>query len=128
MNIKLYIDEKIKYKYHTQSIQEFTKRLSRYCKLQLVTIRSVDDIPNKSYRFLINERGMSISSEAFSEKLKTLGVKGQSDLAFILLEDAEHNEHLSLTSMTMSTGLTVTALLEQIYRAYRIMRNEPYHK
>lgn len=130
MNINVYIDEKIKNKHQLDAIKEFDKRLSRYCKIKLKIIKAsdLDDISTRSYKIYIYDSGESLTSEAFSEKINHLGVTGKSDIAFILMKTDDYDEALSLSSMTLSTGMTVTVLYEQIYRAYRIMRNEPYHK
>jgi 23S rRNA (pseudouridine1915-N3)-methyltransferase len=130
MNIKVYIDEKIKNKHQLGAIKEFDKRLSRYCKIKLVTIKpsELDSISDKTHKIYVHESGESITSEGLSDKLNHLGVTGKSDVAFILMNTDTYEETMCLSSMTLSTGMTVTVLYEQIYRAYRIMRNEPYHK
>lgn len=130
MNIKVYVTTKVKNKHQLAAIKEYDKRLSRYCKISMVEVKNINDhnIPAKSYKILIDETSQSISSEDLADKLNHLAVTGKSDLAFILFDTEEFDEKLALTSMTMSLGMTLTVLYEQVYRAFRIMKNEPYHK
>ncbi len=81
--------------------------------------------------------GESLTSEKFSEKIEGFGVTGRSDIVFIIfggslgLSDAvkrRANYKLSFSKMTFPHQLMKLFLVEQIYRAFRIIRNEPYHK
>jgi 23S rRNA (pseudouridine1915-N3)-methyltransferase len=131
MNIKIYIPPKIKDKDELNAIQEYEKRLSRYCKFKIITIKSVEELsklPEKIYKIKISPIGQVISSEDLAERINRYGLTGKSDVAFILEQEIDADEHLALSKMTMGTGISTTVLIEQIYRAYRIMRNEPYHK
>ncbi len=131
MNIKIYISEKIKDKDELNAIQEYEKRLSRYCKFKIITVKSVEELsklPEKIYKIKISPRGQVISSEDLAERINRYGLTGKSDVAFILDQEIDVDEHLALSKMTMGTGISTTVLIEQIYRAYRIMKNEPYHK
>lgn len=133
MNFKIYIIGKITNKAHKKAIAEYQKRLSRYCKIKLIEVKDKDSlmkkISNTTYVILINTNGKQLSSEELAEKINTLGVTGKSDISIIYSEDEmEFDEHLSISNMTMSIGITSTILYEQIYRGYRILRNEPYHK
>ena len=131
MNIKIYVDEKIKDKYQLQAIKEYDKRLTRYCKLKQVVYKTREDlkaIQGKTYKILVNEKGPSISSEELASKLENLAVTGKSDVAFILADSCDMDDYISLSSMTLSKGISLTVLYEQIYRAFRIQKNEPYHK
>ncbi len=131
MNIKVYITEKIKNKNEIAAYKEYEKRLSRYCKISLVTIKSIEelnDVKSKVYKILLNSNGQTLSSEDLAEKINHLGLTGKSDIAFMLVDECACDEHLALSKMDLGTGIATTVLYEQIYRAYRIMRNEPYHK
>ena len=85
---------------------------------------------------VVDERGKSLSSEAFARLLKTWSSSGLKEVAFILggpygldgslKERADFR--LSLSSMTLTHGLARMLLLEQIYRALTLLRGEPYHK
>ena len=80
--------------------------------------------------------GEALDSVAFSKKLQRLAVEGKTSLVFVIggslglspevLSRADYR--LSFSRMTFPHQLMQVILLEQIYRAYRIMNNEPYHK
>jgi 23S rRNA (pseudouridine1915-N3)-methyltransferase len=80
--------------------------------------------------------GAQFSSEKFSQKIEKLGVDGESDIVFLIggslgLSDGVKQKSqlkLSFSKMTFPHQLMKLFLVEQIYRAFRIIRNEPYHK
>ena len=88
------------------------------------------------FTVVVDERGKSLSSEAFARSLETWSSSGLKEVAFILggpygLDDSLKEKadfRLSLSSMTLTHGLAKMLLLEQIYRAFTILRGEPYHK
>lgn len=81
-------------------------------------------------------QGRQASSEEFSEKIESLGVQGESHIIFIIGGSIgidrgilqESRELLSFSKMTFPHQLMRVVLLEQIYRGFRIMKGEPYHK
>ena len=93
-------------------------------------------ISNQSYTIALCVEGKQMSSEAFSEKLTALASEGYSDIALVIggsdgLSDAVKRAaklRLSISEMTFPHQLMRVILLEQIYRSYRIMNHEPYHK
>ena len=159
MNIRLIPVGKIKEKYIQEGIKEYSKRLSRYCSLDIVEIddekapeslsdkekemvkqkegeRILSKIPQNSYVISLVIEGKQLSSEELAEKIESLMVEGISDITFIIggslgLSDeviSRSNFKLSFSKMTFPHQLMRMILLEQIYRAWRIIRNEPYHK
>ena len=80
--------------------------------------------------------GKMLSSEEFAKKIETLGVQGQSSIAFVIggsiglgKEVLKRSDYaLSFSKMTFPHQLMRVILLEQVYRGYRIMNGEPYHK
>lgn len=88
------------------------------------------------YVIALDLKGNMHSSEQFADKLEKLSLKGRSHIAFIIggslgLSDdvlGSSNEKLSFSKMTFPHQLMRLILLEQVYRAFRINRNEPYHK
>ncbi len=161
MKITLLTVGKIKEKYFTDAIKEYTKRLSRYCEIRVEEV-SDEAVPEKAsdavcdmIRLKEGERliriidhypaahvialaidGKSYDSVGFSRHLSDLQVRGKSHLVFVIggsigLSDqvlARSGEKISFSKMTFPHQLMRVIALEQIYRAMRIARNEPYHK
>lgn len=133
MNFKVYLlGDKIP-KFYKEAIAEYDKRLSRYCKIQLIQAKSEEAllklIPVSSYKLLISPKGDSVSSEELAVKINKYAISGNSDMAIIIgAESIVFDEHLRVSTMEMESGLLVTILFEQIYRAYRILNNQAYHK
>lgn len=134
MNYKIYtVGNKIE-KYYSDAISEYTKRLSRYCKASYVHLKNINNLQSKlsknEYIIEINTTGNNISSEMLSEKINYMAVKSISNITFVIGENItiHSNETLSLSSMEMALGLKATIVTEQLYRAYRILNNESYHK
>lgn len=133
MNFKVYLVASKIDKFYMEAIKEYEKRLSRYCKIQLIQIKNQSHLSkinqNRTYKILILSKGQQISSEELADKINSLAISGKSDIAFIIdIENAPWDEILSISPMEMDLGLTATILFEQIYRSYRIINNEPYHK
>ena len=159
MKITILAVGKIKEKYFTAAIQEYTKRLSRYCKLEIVEVadeKTPDQaseheedlirakegerlrryIKDGGYVIALAIDGSQTTSEGFADKLQKLCVSGRSHIIFViggsigldqkLLQEAE--ERLSFSQMTFPHQLMRVVLLEQIYRGFRIINGEPYHK
>jgi 23S rRNA (pseudouridine1915-N3)-methyltransferase len=93
-------------------------------------------IPDGAYVTALAIEGKAMDSVAFSEKIQTLGLAGSSHICFIIggslgLSPAvlhRADELLSFSKMTFPHQLMRVILLEQVYRAFRIARGEPYHK
>lgn len=93
-------------------------------------------VKDKSYLISLAIEGKQISSEDFADKFMDLQVNGYPDVAFIIGGSYGMSEEikrksdmkLSFSKMTYPHQLMRVILLEQIYRAFRIIRNEPYHK
>lgn len=159
MNIDIIVVGKIKEKYLNDGIKEYTKRLSRYCSLNIIEVddekapenlserdmeiitdkegeRILSKVQSNSYIIPLVIEGKNISSEDMAEKMSNLMVDGYSHLTFVIggslgLSDEvikRSNFKLSFSKMTFPHQLMRLILLEQIYRGFRIIRNEPYHK
>lgn len=149
--IKIIAVGTIKERYLTDAIQEYTKRLAPYTKLALLQVadEKSDDktkkkeavgilkqIKETDYVITLEIKGKKLSSEQFAAYLEDLAVKGHSDIAFVIggsmgLDEsvsARSDLALSFSDMTFPHRLIRVILLEQIYRAYKINRHEPYHK
>lgn len=159
MNIKLVTVGKIKEKYLKQAILEYSKRLSRYTKLEIIELsdeqapenlsekeielikdkegeRILSKIKDNEYVVSLVIKGSNFSSEELAEKIEGLTIQGYSNITFIIggslgLSDdviKRSNLKLSFSKMTFPHQLMRVILLEQIYRSFRIINNEPYHK
>ncbi len=159
MRITLITVGKIKEKYLRDAILEYSKRLSRYCKLEIIEVsdektpdhaseavekairdkeaeRILKYIKEGTYVFTLEISGKQLTSEELSEKINLLGVQGESHLVFIIGGSLglgkevlkKSNYALSFSKMTFPHQLMRVILLEQIYRSYRIINGEPYHK
>ena len=159
MNVKIIAVGKIKEKYIVEGIKEYSKRLSRYCNLEIIEVEDekapenlskkemdlikekeggkiISRIPSNSHIISLAIDGKKLSSEELSEKVETLMIDGINDITFIIggslgLSDEvinKSNFKLSFSKMTFPHQLMRMILLEQVYRAFRIMRGEPYHK
>lgn len=159
MKITLITVGKIKEKYLKDAIAEYSKRLSRYCKLEIVEVAdektpdnasdTVEDsirdkegerilkyIKEDAYVITLEIAGKMLTSEEMAEKIDKLGVQGTSHIIFIIggsiglgREILKRSDYaLSFSKMTFPHQLMRVILLEQIYRSYRIINHEPYHK
>ncbi len=149
--IKIICVGKIKEKYFTDAIKEYQKRLSKYTKLEIVELPDFDadintilkkeselilkQIKDKSYIITLEIDGNELSSVELSKKMDNI-FNTNSDITFIiggsygLSEEVKKisNYKLSFSKMTFPHQLFRIILLEQIYRSYKILNNETYHK
>ncbi|MFW5787484.1 MAG: 23S rRNA (pseudouridine(1915)-N(3))-methyltransferase RlmH [Halanaerobiales bacterium] len=93
-------------------------------------------VPADSYKISLDVKGKPMTSEGLAKSIHNLQVKGFSNISFIVggphgLSEEVLNEsdyQLSLSHMTFTHQMIRLILLEQLYRAFKIMNNEPYHK
>ena len=159
MKITIVTVGKIKEKYLKDAIAEYSKRLSKYCKLEIIEVadektpdnasevveeqirakegeRILKHIKDEAYVITLEINGKMLSSEDLAEKIDTLGVKGISHIVFVIGGSIglgkevlqKSNFALSFSKMTFPHQLMRVILLEQVYRSYRIINGEPYHK
>ena len=119
----------------SDDVQHYQKLLARHVKLELIEVREDDHvnrrIPDRVFVSLLDREGEQLDSVAFSRFLEDRRQSGQ-DLCFVVggpfgleLEDVDH--HLSLGAITLPHQLARVVLLEQVYRAHKILAGEPYH-
>ena len=93
-------------------------------------------VPEGSFLIALDVKGISWSSEELAASLREWELSGQNQLAFVIGGDlglspaviARSDLRLSLSKMTFTHPIARLLLVEQVYRAFRIMRGEPYHK
>ena len=150
---------KIKEKFYRDAVAEYEKRLSRYCRFEVIEVadEKTPDHASENMELLIKEKeaermekylkegayvialaieGKQLDSVELSQKIDTLGTSGISHIIFVIggslglaeriLKRADYK--LSFSKMTFPHQLMRVILSEQIYRSYRIINHEPYHK
>ncbi len=159
MNIEIICIGKIKESFFREALNEYAKRLSKYCRLKITELpdeqtpdmagdalmnkilstegnRILSKIQNDAYVVATAMEGKKLDSVEFSELINDLGIKGRSNIVFIiggslgLSDDVKKRADmlLSFSDMTFPHQMMRVILLEQIYRSYRIIKGEPYHK
>lgn len=159
MNISVICVGKLKEKYWTQAVAEYSKRLSGYCSLDIIELKEAR-LPDKAgpaeeqavkeaegaeilkrikdsmYVITLEVNGKELSSEKLAEKIEGLAVSGHSNIAFVIggslgLSEAVSKRsdfRLSFSQMTFPHQMMRVILLEQVYRSFKIIRRETYHK
>lgn len=159
MKITVVCVGKIKEDYFRDAVSEYSKRLGRYCRLEIVEVadektpdgasealedairgkeadRILKKLPEDSYKIILDIGGCKMDSVVFGRRIEKLGVEGKSHIAFViggslgLHQNVKQraDETLSFSDMTFPHQLMRVILLEQIYRGFRIVNGEPYHK
>lgn len=154
MRIDVLAVGRLKERYWREAADEYLKRLGPYATVREVEVPDVDlsrgealarraeadavlrALPEGAYLVTLDAGGRQRSSEEFAEWIAERGVRGDSHLAFAIggsagLDEAvlsRARERLSLGQMTLPHQLARVVVFEQVYRAFRIMRGEPYHR
>lgn len=159
MNISVVSVGKVKEKYLRDGIEEYRKRLTRYCNIELIEVpdekapenlspREEEQVKKKegqailkhikenAYIIALAINGKQLSSEELADFISERAMNGDSSLVFVIggslglskdvLNRADYK--LSFSRMTFPHQLMRMILLEQVYRGYRIIKGEPYHK
>lgn len=156
MNITVIAVGKLKERFWADACAEYLKRLRPYAKVNVVELADIDParaggeeaarqqegarileaVPQSCRLIALAIDGKQRTSPGFSAHLDELAVRGVSDVAFVIggstglapevLERAD--EKLSFGAITLPHNLARVVLLEQLYRAFKISRGEPYHK
>lgn len=154
MQIDLIVVGKLKEKSMQQMCNEYIKRLGSYCKLNVIELKDESNnldqsqvlnreaeaitkvLDSKSYIIIMDIDGKQMTSEQFSQKIDDITTYENSKITFIIGGSlgiqaslkAKANLRVSFSKMTFPHQLFRVMLLEQIYRQFRILKNEPYHK
>lgn len=159
MKIQIICIGKLKEKYWTDAVNEYSKRLSRFCDLEITELKETK-LPDKaseaqeqavieeegktilkhvkdgSYVISLEILGKNLTSVELAEKMEELPLMGKSHVTFIiggslgLSKDVSKRADfkLSFSKMTFPHQMMRVILLEQVYRAFKINKNEAYHK
>ena len=146
LSITIFAVGKLKESFWKEACAEYLKRLGAYCK---ITVKEFPDsnkereaelllshLPEHAPILLLDIKGKEISSETLATKIDTYALSGSSQLVFIIggsdgviSEVKQHaTERISFGPITLPHNLARVVLLEQLYRAFKISRGEPYHK
>ncbi len=159
MNITIVTVGKLKEKYLKMGIEEFSKRLGAYTKIDLIEVadekapeslsdadmeivkkkeaeRILAKVGVDAYVIALAIEGKMKTSEELATGIESLMTYGRSKVVFVIggslgLHDSvlkRADELLSFSKMTFPHQMMKLILLEQVYRAFRIMKGEPYHK
>jgi 23S rRNA (pseudouridine1915-N3)-methyltransferase len=117
---------------------DYAARIRRYVRCEEVEVRdgaALDRaLPKGAFVVALEVQGDAVSSETFARRLESWGSRGKGDVAFVIGGADGIPEHvsraasarLSLSTMTLPHRLARVLLFEQLYRAFTIMRGEPY--
>lgn len=152
MNITVLCVGNIKEKFYKDACAEYIKRLTRFGKVNIFEVSEchigegqdkekegkllLKKINPSSYKIALCVEGKKVSSEKLSELIENAGIDGKSEIAFIiggsdgLSEEVKKaaDLRLSFSDMTFPHQLMRVILLEQVYRAFKIIAGEKYHK
>ncbi len=159
MLIRILSVGKIKEKFHQEAIEEYTKRLNGYVKLENIVVadesipdkaslkeeekikqkegeRLLQKIKSQDFVLLLDIKGKEMDSVTFSSYIEQKMSNGISSFTFIIggslgvSEEVRQraNERISLSKMTFTHPFSKVILMEQLYRAFKIMHHETYHK
>ena len=159
MNVDIICVGKIKEKYLRDAVEEYSKRLSKYCRINIIEVndektadgqgealnirvrklegeRIIRYLRDDAFKVTLEIEGKQLDSLELADKINRLGIDGVSRIQFIIggsvgLDETvteKSDMGLSFSKMTFPHQLMRVILLEQIYRSYRIITNEPYHK
>jgi len=119
----------------SDDVQHYQRLLARHARVTLIEVREDEQverrIPDRSYISLLDAGGREYTSEAFARWLEERRQGGR-DVVFVVggpygTELAHCDHRLSLGAMTLPHQLARVVLLEQLFRAHKILANEPYH-
>lgn len=156
MHITIIAVGRLKERFWSQACDEYLKRLGAYASVEIRELPDVDPtraggeskaceqestsilqaIPITSIPILLDIKGKEMTSESIAGRIERFGIDGVNDVCLIIggscgVDDSVRNgvrERWSLGRITLPHNLARVVLLEQIYRAFKIMRREPYHK
>lgn len=144
--IKILCVGKIKENYLNDFISDYKLRISKYSKIEIVELKDsninkeseelLKNINEKDFNIIMDIKGKKYDSVEFSNLIDNTFVKGYSTITFIIgasdgvTEEVKNkcNLRISFSDMTFPHGVFRCILLEQIYRSFKILNNESYHK
>ena len=144
--IKIICVGKIKENYLTELINDYKTRISKYHKIEIIELKDnnidteseeiIKHINSKDYNIYMDIKGDKLNSVDLANLISNLFSESKSNITFIIGGSNGVNDkvkslvdkRISVSDMTFPHGLFRGILLEQIYRAFKIINNESYHK
>ncbi len=144
--IKIICVGKIKEKYLSDLINDYKLRISKYHKIDIIELKDNDIntesneilkvLNSKDYNIYMDIKGEKLNSIELSSLINDVFLNGYGNISFIIggsngVNDEVKrfvNKRISISDMTFPHGLFRGILLEQIYRSFKILNNESYHK
>ena len=158
MDVRVIAVGKIKQDYAQQGINEFSKRLGRYCDLEIKEVKAerieknlsqkemdkikkkegeriISALNDRAYTIALDANGKAMTSEGLAKSIGNLQVQGYSSIEFVIGGALGLHENikeaadylLTFSHLTFTHQMVRLILLEQVYRAFKIKHNEPYH-
>ena len=158
MNMTLVCVGKLKEKFYSSAVEEYGKRLQKFCRFQVIEVpdektgaaddaaantliqqkegaRILEKLPDRAYTIALAIDGKSYDSIGFSRHIEQM-MMHSANIAWIIGGStglskevlARADEKISFSPLTFPHQLMRVIFLEQLYRAFKIMKNEPYHK
>lgn len=156
MKIKIIALGKIKEKFLKDGINEFLKRLTPYASVEIIELSAIEikdenltakvleqeaekilaHVKDNSFVITLEINGANFSSEKFAQKLDDISKQGYNEIIFVIgsscgiapIVSKRADLKLSLSNMTFLHQFARLILVEQIYRAFKIIKGETYHK
>ncbi|MDD4369664.1 MAG: 23S rRNA (pseudouridine(1915)-N(3))-methyltransferase RlmH [Anaerostipes sp.] len=135
MNYQIVILEKKIQPDYKKAMNEYLKRLSKYCTINVAVVKKEVQakkfIQRSGRHIWVTEGKETIESTVFAENIEDASIHGISNMTFYIgafEEEKIKEECFYLSSFSMTEDLKATILLEQIYRSYRIIHHQAYHK
>tara|TARA_B100000287_G_scaffold295255_1_gene278541 strand:- start:389 stop:862 length:474 start_codon:yes stop_codon:yes gene_type:complete len=155
MKIVLFVVGKTKEKYLLEGIYKYQRRIMNYINFEICEIPNIKNtknisnsdlmkkegdlilnkIQNSDYLILLDEKEKMFSSSSFAKKIQSWMLSGKKTIVFVIggaygfSQDVYNraNEKISLSRLTFSHQMVRLFFVEQLYRGYTILNNEPYH-
>ena len=143
MKINIICVGRLKEAYLLQAQKEYLKRLQPYATIKIIEIADDNNAETllakntqEGYIIALALDGKALSSDDLATKIKNYGIDGKSNISFIIGGSEgisqkilqKCHEKFSLSKLTFPHRLARIIWLEQVYRAFKIIKNEPYHK
>ena len=139
MNIEIRTHQVSKSSWATEAFKTYSKKISHFCGFEFKQLKSekslIQNISPQDKVILCDERGKNFSSREFAKKIEVMRDSGSRKIIIIIggpfgaEEDVKERADLTITlsSFVMNQEVALVTLFEQVFRAFTIINNHPYH-